>query len=84
MYLQNSPAIAIKDNSYADVFTHNATQFTVKILDINGHFIKTIRQTLEQGVHKFCVNLSDLSNGRYVLNAFSGDKFIQSIHFTKR
>ncbi|WP_153797138.1 hypothetical protein [Foetidibacter luteolus] len=82
MLQQTQPVIGISKN-YLNVVTEATTQLIIKILDVQGHFVTTVKQTLEQGVHESCVNLEELAEGRYVLNAFCGDKFIRSIHYVK-
>ena len=82
MALQNTLTVGI-NNNYLGVVTNSTTQLIVKILDVHGRFIKTMKKTLEQGVHECCINLDELAEGNYVVNTFNGEIFVRSIKYIK-
>lgn len=84
MNLQTKHPLIIDGLGYLNVVANKSEQLILKVLDIQGKIAKTIIEKIEQGAHELMVNLSDLSEGIYVLNAFSGDSFIKAIHFTKQ
>jgi hypothetical protein len=56
----------------------------LKVLDIQGRVAKTVVTSMEAGNQRIALNMSDLSSGVYILNAFFRDSFIQSFRFTKQ
>ena len=82
MSLQSTATVGINNNCL-HVQTNATTQLTVKILDVHGRFITTIKKTVEQGIYESYLNLDELGEGNYVVNAFNGDKFIRSFHYVK-
>ncbi len=71
------------DVNYIQVVTSKSGELILKILDVQGRMAKTIREKVEQGANELAVNLSDLAEGVYVLNAFIGDSFIKAFRFKK-
>ena len=69
-------------SGYLNVVANSIGELTLKVLDTQGRFAKRISTEIEQGFQELCVNLNDLTNGTYVLNAFNGDTFIKSFKFT--
>lgn len=80
MTVQN---IHLDGQSYLNVVANTSGKLILKILDVQGRIAKTIIEKVEQGVSELAVNISDLAEGMYVLNAFSGDSFIKAVRFTK-
>jgi uncharacterized protein (DUF2141 family) len=77
------PAI---DNSisYLNLVADNIGKLTLKVFDTASGFIaKTINAQSTQVDELLNLHFQDLSNGTYIINAFSGDKFLRSIKFTK-
>jgi hypothetical protein len=69
--------------SSLNVVAAKSGQLILKILDVQGRIAKTVIESVEKGAHELMLNLSDLSEGRYVLNAFNGDSFVKAVRFTK-
>lgn len=65
--------------NYLDVAAKCSGLLIVKILDIQGRIAKTIKEKVEDGVNQLSLNISDLKNGRYVVNIFNNDEFIQAV-----
>ncbi|MGN6619337.1 MAG: T9SS type A sorting domain-containing protein [Ilyomonas sp.] len=65
--------------NYLDVAAKCSGLLIVKILDIQGRIAKTIKEKVEEGVNQLSLNISDLKNGRYVVNIFNNDEFIQAV-----
>lgn len=82
MSLQSTARVGISNNCL-QVQTDATTQLIVKILDVQGRFITTIKKTVERGIYESCLNLDELAEGNYIVNTFSGDKFIRSFHYVK-
>ncbi|MFY8128809.1 MAG: hypothetical protein ACOVMM_10555 [Chitinophagaceae bacterium] len=73
----------IKHNSSLSIYASKGEHILVKVLDIEGKIAKTVTHILEEGKQELSLNLSDLSKGKYVLNAFSKDVFLNSFKFVK-
>ena len=52
-------------------------------MDTYGKIAKTIQTQFEEGMNELMINLTDLTVGTYVVNAFSGGKFLKAIKFAK-
>ncbi len=72
-----------QDVNYIQVVANKSGQIILKILDVQGRLAKTIIEKVEQGANELAVNLNDLAEGMYVLNAFVGDSFVKAFRFTK-
>ena len=81
---KNSSASAL-GNSLAclDVMADCSGQLIVKILDIQGKWAKTIKETVGEGVQRLAINVDDLKKGNYVVNIFNDFGFVKSIRYTK-
>ncbi|MGI8637202.1 MAG: T9SS type A sorting domain-containing protein [Segetibacter sp.] len=66
-----------------NVVASNIGKLTLKVFDTNGRVAKKICKDIITGVQKLDLNINDLSNGTYVLNAFQGDVFLKSFKFVK-
>jgi len=73
----------IKHNSNLSIIASKGESILLKVLDIEGKIAKSITHILEEGKQELSLNLSDLSKGKYVLNAFSKDAFLNSFKFIK-
>lgn len=55
----------------------------VKILNVNGQFIKTVSQSFQSSAGRFSVALDDLSKGNYIVNIFKDNSFIKSFYYNR-
>lgn len=69
---------------YLNVVANNIGKLTLKVFDTNGRIAKKVCKDIISGVQKLDLNISDLSDGTYVLNAFNGDIFLKSFKFVKQ
>lgn len=83
MNVQSLQPTLIKHNSTLSIFASKGESILVKILDTDGRIAKTISHILQDGKQELSLNLSDLTNGIYVLNTFSKDAFINSFRIIK-
>ena len=68
---------------YLNVVANNIGKLTLKVFDTNGRIAKKICQDIITGVQKLDLNIGDLSDGTYILNAFNGDVFLKSFKIVK-
>ena len=68
---------------YLNVVANNIGKLTLKVFDTNGRIAKKICKDIMTGVQKLDLNINELSNGTYILNAFNGDVFLKSFKFVK-
>lgn len=83
MHVQSLQPTLIKHNSSLSILATKGESILVKVLDIEGKIAKTVTHILEEGKQELSLNLSDLAKGKYVLNAFSKDTFLNSFKFIK-
>jgi hypothetical protein len=69
---------------YLSVVANNIGKITLKVFDSNGRIAKKLCKDIITGVQKLDINIADLSDGTYIVNAFNGDMFIRSFKFTKQ
>lgn len=69
---------------YLNVVADNIGKLTLKVFDTNGRIAKKICKEIITGVQKLDLNINDLSDGTYILNAFQGDVFLKSFKFVKQ
>ncbi|MCW3107844.1 MAG: hypothetical protein JWQ09_2350 [Segetibacter sp.] len=69
---------------YLNVVANNIGKLTLKVFDTNGRIAKKVCKDIITGVQKLDLNISDLSDGTYILNAFNGDVFLKSFKFVKQ
>jgi hypothetical protein len=74
----------LDSRGYLNVVANNIGKLTLKVFDTNGRIAKKICKDIISGVQKLDLNINDLSNGTYVLNAFNGDVFLKAFKFVKR
>jgi hypothetical protein len=61
----------------------NSGKLILKVLDAQGRIAKTVVEMIEEGAHRLMINLNDLTEGAYVLNAFYNDSFVNAFRFIK-
>lgn len=67
-----------------NVVANNIGKLTLKLFNTtNGHIAKKVCKDIMAGVHKLDLNISELSKGTYILNAFNGDVFLKSFKIVK-
>jgi hypothetical protein len=69
---------------YLNVVADNIGKITLKVFDTNGRIAKKICKELISGVHTLDLNISELSTGTYILNAFNDDIFLKAFKFVKQ
>lgn len=69
---------------YLNVAANTIGKLTLKVFDTNGRIAKKICKDIITGVQKLDLNISELSDGTYILNAFNGDVFLKSFKFVKQ
>ncbi len=83
MYIGGLQPTHITHSSTLSVLAEKNDRITMKVLDIEGKIAKTFITIVEEGKQDLALNLSDLRNGVYILNAFCGGVFLKSIKFIK-
>jgi hypothetical protein len=83
MNIQGIQPNAADGLSCLNVVANTSSRLILKILDVQGRIAKTVIKTVEQGAHELMLNLNDLGEGNYVLNAFNGESFVKALRFTK-
>jgi hypothetical protein len=66
------------------IVADNIGKLTLKVFDTNGRIAKKICQDVIAGVQQLDLNIGELSNGTYILNAFNGDVFLKAFKFVKQ
>jgi hypothetical protein len=84
MYIQSLQPTFIATSSTLSVIANKSGNLIVKVLDLQGKIAKTVKTKIDEGSQQLDINLSDLTSGMYVLNAFNGDVFLRSIRFVKQ
>lgn len=85
MQIQNFQATRSNEpTSYLEIVANKIGQITLKVLDVNGRMAKKVSTTVSSGTQKLALDLNDLVNGSYVLNAFNDGEFVKSIRFIKQ
>lgn len=84
MSIQNIQPGLAGELGYITVLANKTGRLVVKVLDVEGRIAKTMVAQVNEGRQQLELNMADLHNGRYVLNAFSGDIFIKSVRFEKQ
>ncbi len=84
MLIQNIQPGLVDESSYVTVLANKAGRLILKVLDVDGRIAKTVVAQINEGRQQLELNMTDLSSGRYVLNAFSGDIFLKSLRFEKQ
>ena len=64
-----------------DIIANAKSNLMVKILNVNGQFIKTVSKSVQTNAGRFTVALDDLSRGNYILNIFENNSFIRSFYY---
>jgi hypothetical protein len=84
MYIQSLQPAMASSNNYLTVVADKFEKLTIKVLDMHGWVAKKVEKEVEEGKQQLDLNLNDLTEGMYTLNAFIGDVFIKSIRFVKQ
>lgn len=66
-----------------NIAVDSAGQLMIKILNVNGQFIKTISQSFQSSAGRLSVGLDDLSKGNYIVNIFKDNSFIKSFSYNR-
>lgn len=72
-----------QETGLLSVHTNNSGNLILKILDVQGRMAKTIIEKVEQGCSELALNIGDLAEGIYVLNAFFGDSFVKAFRIKR-
>lgn len=83
MLTQKSISALENGLAYLDVVADCSGQLIVKILDIQGNWAKTIKETVGEGMQKLPIKVDDLKKGKYVMNIFNDFGFVTSVRYTK-
>jgi hypothetical protein len=84
MLLPFQQSVNVVNNGVFSFIAQKQDRLTIKILDGQGKITKTLVTIVEKGKQDMTLNLNDLTNGMYVLNAFLGDVFLKSYRFVKQ
>ena len=85
MQIQNfQPTRNNEPTSYLEIVANKDGRVTLKVLDVNGRMAKKVTTSVSSGNQKLALDLNDLNNGAYVLNAFNDGEFVKSIRFIKQ
>jgi ribosomal protein S6 len=85
MQIQNfQPTRINESSSYLEIVANKDGRVTLKVLDVNGRMAKKVTTSVSSGNQRLALDLNDLNNGAYVLNAFNDDEFVKSIRFIKQ
>jgi hypothetical protein len=77
-------AILLDSYGYLNVVANSIGKLTLKVFDTNGRIAKKVCKDIMTGVQKLDMNINELSDGTYILNAFHGDVFVKSFKFVKQ
>jgi hypothetical protein len=85
MHIQGlQPTRTDDSSSYLNIVADAEGHLTLKVLGVNGRMAKSLTTNVSCGNQKLPINLDDLNEGVYVLNAFNDGDFIKSIRFIKQ
>ena len=83
MCIQSMKPTIYGNNTYLGIVAVGTDKLTLKVLDTYGKIAKTIQTQFEEGMNELMINVTDLNVGTYVVNAFSGGRFLKAIKFAK-
>lgn len=83
MSIQTMKPTIHENSTYLGIVAVGNHQLTLKVLDTYGKIAKTIQTQFDEGMQELLINLTDLHVGTYVVNAFSGGRFLKAIKFAK-
>ena len=82
MYIQSlQPTV---NSTYLDIVADKLEKVTIKVLGAEGWVAKKVTTEVSAGRQQLDLNLNDLANGIYIVNAFIGDVFVKSVKFVKQ
>ncbi|OIR07607.1 hypothetical protein GALL_102700 [mine drainage metagenome] len=84
MFIGGLQPTHITHSSTLSVLADRNSRIIMKVLDGEGKIAKTLTSFVDAGKQDLALNLSDLQNGVYILNAFCGDVFLKSFKFIKQ
>lgn len=84
MFIGGLQPTHITHSSTLSVLADKNTRIIMKVLDGEGKIAKTLTSFVDAGKQDLALNLSDLQNGVYILNAFCGDVFLKSFKIIKQ
>lgn len=84
MQIQSFQPKINESSSYLEIVANRIGRVTLKVLDVNGRMAKKVTTSVTSGIQQLAIDLNDLSNGAYVLNAFNDGEFVKSIRFIKQ
>jgi hypothetical protein len=76
--ISNNSLVVLNIESNSDSF------LKLKVFNVEGKIAKSVETKVFAGHQDLSLNVSDLSSGNYILNAFYEGGFIQSIKFNKQ
>lgn len=65
------------------VLANETGRLVVKVLDAQGRFLHTITTLVQQGYQQVQIDIAEWNSGHYIVNAFKGGEFIQSLRVIK-
>ena len=84
MQIQSFQPKINESSSCLEIVANKIGQVTLKVLDVNGRMAKKVTTSVSSGLQQLAIDLNDLNNGAYVLNAFNDGEFVKSIRFIKQ
>ncbi len=84
MHIESLQPKLVEESSHLNLLDCTSGNLVLKVLTVQGKVAKTLVASMEEGNQQIALNMSDLSSGVYILNAFFRDSFIQSFRFTKQ
>jgi len=83
MLVKILPSNNVPQENFLNIMADGAGRLVIKVLDVQGRMAKKLNTMINEGSQCLCIDTQDLPTGKYVLNAFCGDSFLKSLHFTK-
>ena len=84
MLAQNLQPVVVDSQALLSLVVQSAGRLVVKVLDVRGMIAKTVQTIVNEESTEYKIDVKDLPNGKYVLNAFNGDSFLKCIRFIKQ
>lgn len=84
MLVQNLQPLVVESQTVLSLMVQSAGCLVVKVLDVRGMIAKTFQTIVNEESTECKIDVKDLPQGKYVLNAFNGDSFLKCIRFIKQ
>lgn len=84
MLVQNLQPVVVDSQTFLSLMVQSAGRLVVKVLDVKGMIAKTFQTTVSEESTECKIDVKDLPEGKYVLNAFNGDSFLKCFRFIKQ